>query len=354
MIITKTPFRLSFFGGGTDYNSWFEENGGLIIGSTFNKYNYISVRTLPPFFTTHSMRLVYSKIEEVYSAANLEHPSARNALKFLGFESGLEIHYDGDLPAKSGIGSSSSFTVGILHALHAFKGEMISKQELAKEAIYVEQTLSEENVGIQDQILTAMGGLNTIELGPGKKFHASPLVIKPGFKKYLESCIMLGFSGITRFSSDAAGEQIKNIQNGKNTNSLSEITSIAKEALPLFSKNENIEEIGKLLDQTWKIKKSLTSVMSNNHIEEAYNVAMKNGAFGGRLLGAGGGGFLFFLAPPEKHQQIREELKKLIQVWIPFQFEEKGTHILTYENDSEAHMYHSLETQHYTHQNTSI
>ncbi|MCR9203899.1 MAG: hypothetical protein NXH75_04935 [Halobacteriovoraceae bacterium] len=344
MIITKTPFRLSFFGGGTDYNSWFEENGGLIIGSTFSKYNYISVRSLPPFFMTHTMRLVYSKVEEVFSAKELEHPSARNALNFLGVDSGIEIHYDGDLPARSGIGSSSSFTVGILHALHAFKGEMISKMDLAKEAIYIEQTLSEENVGIQDQILTAVGGLNTIEMGPGKKFHVSPLIIKPDFKKYLESCVMLGFSGITRFSSDAAGAQINNIKNGKNTSSLSEISSIAKDALQLFSNKESVEEIGKLLDQTWQIKKGLTSVMSNGHIDEAYNTAIKNGAFGGRLLGAGGGGFLFFLAPPEKHQQIRDALKELIQIWIPFQFEEKGTHILTYENDSDSHIYNSLET----------
>lgn len=354
MIITKTPFRLSFFGGGTDYNSWFEENGGLIIGSTFSKYNYISVRDLPPFFVSHKTRLVYSKMEEVHNHEDIEHPTARNCLKYLGIDNGLEIHYDGDLPARSGIGSSSSFTVGFLNALHAYKGEMVSKMDLAKEAIYVEQTLSQENVGIQDQILTAMGGLNVLEIGPGNKFAVNPLIIKNDFKKYLESCVMLGFSGITRFSSNAAGEQIKNIKNGSNASRLSEIKSIAEEALNLFSKHEDVEKIGQLLDRTWQIKRSLTDVMSNEQVDAIYNTAMENGAFGGRLLGAGGGGFLFFLAPPEKHEQIRKALNGKIQVWIPFQFEERGTQVLVYENDTNSHINHSLDHANFETQNVSL
>jgi D-glycero-alpha-D-manno-heptose-7-phosphate kinase len=332
MILTRTPYRLSFFGGGTDYNSWFEKNKGLIIGSTFNKYNYISIRNLPPFFD-HKSRIVYSKSEEVNSNELIEHPAVRNCLKFMDISDGLEIHYDGDLPSRSGIGSSSSFTIGFLNALYAYQGRMVSKLELAKQAIYVEQVLSQENVGIQDQILTCYGGINVIEMGVGNNFQVHPLVLPQEYKKSLESHIMLAFSGQTRFSSETAGKQIEKINNGSIDNQMQIIYEIAKEGLDLFRSNADIYKIGKLMDKTWQIKRSLTAQMSTSLIDEAYQAAIDNGAYGGRLLGAGGGGFLMLFAPPEKHEQIKKALSSQIKVWVPFQFENEGTKILHYEED---------------------
>lgn len=330
MILTRTPFRLSFFGGGTDYNSWFEKKGGLIIGSTFNKYNYISVRKLPPFFE-HKTRIVYSKAEQVLDNSQIEHPAVRNCLKFMNITDGLEIHYDGDLPARSGIGSSSSFTVGFLNALYAYQGKIASKMDLAKQAIHVEQVLSKEHVGIQDQILTAFGGINVIEMGLGNNFKVSPLVLPADYKNELESHIMLGFSGQTRNSSETAVKQIEKINDGAINDQMTAIHDIAKNGLELFRENADIQLIGKLMDKTWQLKRTLTAHVSNDLIDETYNAAMKSGAFGGRLLGAGGGGFLMLIAPPEKHEQIKKALSSQVKVWVPFHFENEGTKILHYE-----------------------
>ncbi|MDH4468315.1 MAG: hypothetical protein QE271_09665 [Bacteriovoracaceae bacterium] len=334
MILTRTPFRLSFFGGGTDYNSWFEKNKGLIIGSTFNKYNYISVRKLPPFFV-HKTRVVYSKAEEVKSNDLIEHPAVRNCLKFMDITDGLEIHYDGDLPSRSGIGSSSSFTVGFLNALYAYKGKIASKLDLAKQAIYVEQELSKEHVGIQDQILTSFGGLNVIEMGPGNQFQVSPLVLPSEYKNSLESHIMLAFSGQTRIASNTAIKQIEKMNDGSIHTQMCTIHDIAKEGLSLFKSNSEMTEIGKLMDKAWQVKRSLTDGISNENIDEIYQAAIQNGAYGGRLLGAGGGGFLILVAPPSKHNKIKEALKTKIKVWVPFKFENEGTKILHYEENLE-------------------
>lgn len=333
MILTRTPFRLSFFGGGTDYNSWFEKNKGLVIGTSFNKYNYISVRKLPPFFNFKS-RIVYSKAEVVTSNHLIEHPAVRNCLKYMDITDGLEIHYDGDLPARSGIGSSSSFTVGFLNALHAYRGRIVSKMDLAKQAIHVEQNLSKETVGIQDQILTCFGGMNIIEMGPGSNYRVSPLILPEDYKKELESHILLAFSGLTRNSSDTAEKQIEKINSGAITNQMQIIYEIALNGLDLFQKNASIEEIGKLMDKTWQIKKMLTAHVSNNFIDQVYKIAIDHGAFGGRLLGAGGGGFLMLIAPPEKHALIKEALSSLIQVWVPFKIENEGTKILHFEESA--------------------
>ncbi|MBF0240375.1 MAG: kinase [SAR324 cluster bacterium] len=216
MIITRTPYRLSFFGGGTDYRPWFEEHGGLIIASAMARYCYLTVRTLPPFFE-HKTRMVYSKIESVQTIDEIVHPSIKNCLKFLNIEDGLEIHHDGDLPARSGIGSSSSFTVGLLHALHALNYRMVSQRQLADEAIHVEQTLIGENVGIQDQIMAAFGGLQIIEMGPGAHYTTRQLILPPDYLKNLEDHILLGFSGISRESSKFAHTHIENIQQGKSS-----------------------------------------------------------------------------------------------------------------------------------------
>ena len=335
MIITKTPFRVSFFGGGTDYNHWFERNGGLVINSTFSQYNFISIRPIPPSLYPYKSKLIYSKIEEVMDNADITHPSARNCLQYLGIKDGLEIQYDSDLPARSGIGSSSSFTVGMLCALYAYKREEISKIELAKKAIYVEQKLLQENVGIQDQIAASVGGFNMIKMEPGKEFQVLPLSLNPDFKKYFESHVMLGFSGQTRISSHEAKIQIRNIENGKNINQLTEIMDIAYASLKPLKEDQDLEKVGYLLDQAWKIKRSLTSSMSNDLIDKIYSTAIMNGAFGGKLLGAGNGGFLLFIAPPEKHQRIKEALKGMIKVWTPFQFEDDGTQFILNQNKGE-------------------
>ena len=328
MIITRTPYRLSLFGGGTDYNEWYEENGGLIIGSSFNKYCWITLRKLPPFFD-HKSRVVYSKIESVKSNADIEHHGVQSCLTYLNVQDALEIHHDGDLPARSGIGSSSSFTVGFLNALHAYQSKMIGKRDLAEEAIYVEQNVAKEQVGIQDQILTSFGGLQVIEMGPGSRFEVRPLIIPKTYRDQIESHILLGFSGMQRFSSDAAAEQVSKIKSGTNKSQLREIHSIAKEAHGILQRNGDMPSLGKLFDATWQLKKTLTITMSNYAIDEIYQQALKLGAYGGRLMGAGTGGFFMLFAPPEKHEILKRELKG-IKVWIPFEFEDSGSQVIFY------------------------
>ncbi len=328
MIISRTPYRLSLFGGGTDYNEWYEEHGGLIVGSTFNKYCWITLRKLPPFFD-HKSRVVYSKIENVHDNADIEHHGIQSCLTYLKIQDALEIHHDGDLPARSGIGSSSSFTVGFLNALHAYQSKMVGKRELAEQAIYVEQNVAKEKVGIQDQILTSFGGLQVIEMGPGNRFEVRPLIIPASYKSQLQSHILLGFSGAQRLSSDAAAEQVAKIINKTNASQLHEIHAIAKEAYALLRKNADLSVLGKLFDSTWKLKRTLTASMSNESIDGLYQKALKLGAYGGRLMGAGNGGFIMLFAPPERHEIIRKELTE-IKVWVPFTFEESGSQVIFY------------------------
>lgn len=324
MIITRTPFRLSFFGGGTDYPAWYVPNGGLVIGSTFARYCYISCRLLPPFFT-HKTRVVYSLIENVKEHGDIQHPAVRACLQYLKFENGLEIHHDGDLPAHSGLGSSSSFTVGLLLALQGLRHKMVTKRDLADQAIKVEQGILEENVGIQDQILAAHGGLNVIEMGPGQDYRVSPLVLPLDYRKELQSHVLLGFTGLTRFSSTVAKEQIQTISSGQSR--MGEMTGIAREALSLFQTRGDFEKIGSLLDQCWALKRGNGKNVSNPQIDELYEVAKREGAYGGKLLGAGGGGFIMFFAPPERHERIRRALSQL-KVWVPFQFETEGAQVI--------------------------
>ncbi len=331
MIITKTPYRLSFFGGGTDYRPWFEKNGGLIVSTTFSRFCYISLRRLPPFFE-HKTRAVYSKQELVDSNFEIVHPAIKACFKHLSIEDGLEIHHDGDLPAWSGVGSSSSFTVGFLLALHALKNQMISPKKLADEAIHVEQNVTNEHVGIQDQIIAAHGGSNIIGINPGEDYTVSPLMLSKDYKKHLEKHIMLGFSGVKRLSSDNAGKVIKQIEEGKIDPQMREIQSIAFEGLNRLSESAEIESIGKLIDASWKIKKSLSPTVTCDFFENIYGEAIKAGAFGGRLLGAGGGGFFMLLAPPEKHDEIKDKLSA-VKVWVPFNFELSGAQVILHTED---------------------
>ena len=332
MIITRTPFRLSFFGGGTDYPAWYSRNEGLVIATSFSQYCYITCRRLQPFFDYKS-RVVYSKMETVHAHKDIEHPAVRGCLEYLNMTSGLEVHHDADLPAKSGIGSSSTFTVGLLHALHGLNHKMPTKPQLAEEAIEVEHDLLAENVGIQDQIMAAYGGLRLIEMGPAfgeKKYRVTPLILHPEYLANLEKYILLGFTGLTRFATEIAEEQIQKMEKGEAN--LGELFSITKEALSLLQNNEDFEKIGRLLNQTWLIKRSLANKVSNHLIDSMYKTGLRAGAFGGKLLGAGGGGFIMFFAPPERHNRIKEALPQ-VRVWVPFKMETQGAQVVFHNDD---------------------
>jgi D-glycero-alpha-D-manno-heptose-7-phosphate kinase len=326
MIITRTPYRLSFFGGGTDYNAWFEENGGTVLAAAVARYCYISVRRLPPFFE-HKSRVVYSHIESVRDHADIQHPSVRGCLQYLDFQEGLEIHHDGDLPARSGIGSSSSFTVGLLHALHGLQSRMVDKHELAEQAIHVEQKLLCESVGVQDQIMAAHGGFQIIGLGPGAKWQTQELVTSEDYLKNLQDHVLMGFSGISRTADKHAKAKIDNIQQCKTTSELREIQAIAAEAVGLLKRKAEIQEIGRLLDKSWQLKRRLADGLSSDWMDDLYRTALAAGAYGGKLMGAGGGGFFFFLAPPERHQAVKEVLPQ-VKVWVPFEIDFSGSRVI--------------------------
>lgn len=327
MIISRTPFRISFFGGGTDYPAWFRENGGTVLATAIDKYCYISCRYLPPFFE-HKYRIVYSNIENVREIAQIKHPAARAVLEWLKCDKGLEIHHDGDLPARSGLGSSSSFTVGLINAVAALNGRYISKEELAKNAIHIEQNVLKENVGSQDQISVAHGGFNRIEFRRDNTCDVTPVVMTSTKLDTLQNSLMLFFTGISRFSSDIAGTQIENFK--KREPELRRMEQMVGEALFMLNdKADNLDDFGRLLDEAWKYKRSLSSVVSNSEINGIYEKAIKGGAIGGKILGAGGGGFMLFYVRPEKQASVKESLKKLIHV--PFRFENSGSRIVLYQ-----------------------
>jgi D-glycero-alpha-D-manno-heptose-7-phosphate kinase len=331
MIISRTPYRLSFFGGGTDYNPWFEKNGGLVLAVGLAHYCYLTVRYLPQFFS-HKSRIVYSKIELINEIRDIEHPSARGCLEYLNITEGVEIHHDGDLPARSGLGSSSSFTVGLLHALYALKQQMVSPRQLAEEAIDVEQNLLKESVGVQDQIIAAHGGFRIIELGPDSNWNVKNMLLPTEYLKSLKDNVLLGFSGISRMAEQQAKNKVENIKKGVTTNVLHSINAIAVEARQAFKKQADFDEIGRLLDQSWQLKRRLADSVSADWMDDLYQTAIRNGAYGGKLMGAGGGGFFFFLAPPEKHEQIRDALAQ-IKVWVPFNIDHTGSQVIFYNKN---------------------
>ena len=332
MVITRTPFRISFFGGGTDYPTWVQQHGGEVLGTTIDKYCYISVRELPPFFE-HKHRLVYSKIENVGAINEIKHPAVREAFKYMKIRQGLELHHDGDLPARSGMGSSSSFAVGLLNALHALKGEFISKRDLALQAIHLEQDLIQENVGSQDQILTANGGFNRVIFKPTGEHIVEPVIISLERRRELEGHLLLFYTGISRFASEIAKTQIDNFKNREKE--LLAMGQMVTEALTILGSNSvDIKEFGKLLNESWKLKRSLSGSVSSQAIDEMYKTAIKHGAIGGKILGAGGGGFLLVFAEPNKHKAIIGGLKNLLHV--PIKFERSGSRVVLYEPDMMA------------------
>jgi D-glycero-alpha-D-manno-heptose-7-phosphate kinase len=329
MIISRTPFRVSLFGGGTDYPVWFREHGGAVLGTAIDKYCYLSVRRLPPFFA-HRTRVAYSQIELVRDVAEIQHPAVRGVLTEMGVTDGLEIHHDGDLPARSGLGSSSAFTVGLLNAIHALQGRMMTPHKLGREAIRIEQEVLNESVGCQDQLWAAHGGLNRIDFHRDGTFSVSPIILKPQRLEELRQSMMLFFTGFSRFSSDFAKEQLSNLK--QREQQLHSIRAIVERAYEiLVDDRAPVSELGKLLHESWVLKRELASNVSNDKIDEIYQAAREAGAAGGKLMGAGGGGFMIFLVDADKRERVRERLNNLIHVSL--NFDREGSKIVLYQPD---------------------
>lgn len=322
MIISRTPFRVSFFGGGTDYPPWFEEHGGAVVATTIDKYCYITCRYLPPFFE-HKSRVIYSRMEHVEKNTDIDHPAVREVLRFLKIRQGVEIHHDGDLPARTGLGSSSSFTVGLLNACYAMKGIMPTKERLAEEAIYIEQEMCKDNVGCQDQTLAAYGGFNYIEFGGVNHLKVRRITVSAEKLKRLQGNLLMFFTGFSRMASEIAKYQIRNIP--KKNRELESMQSMAKEAIHILN-GRDLSAFGRLLHESWQLKKTLSSKITTPVVDEIYDTAMKNGALGGKLLGAGGGGFVLLYVPKDRQAKVRAKLKKFLE--IPFKFEDLGSQII--------------------------
>ena len=324
MIITKTPFRMSFFGGGTDMPAFFNEHGGAVLSTTFDKYCYVTVRHLPPFFD-YTSELVYSRIEQVDSIEKIEHPLVRNCIKFLDMHE-LRVNYESDLPARTGLGTSSSFAVGLLNAFYALNGKYASKKQLADEAIYVERELCKESGGWQDQIAAAFGGFNRIDF-KDNGYKVSPIIISPGRKQRLNDNLLLFFTGFSRFSSEIQKSTEAAIKD--KTAQLKEMLALVNEAQEvLVNDKSDLDDFGRLLDTTWRLKRQTGAKISTGSIDELYEKGIKAGALGGKLLGAGGGGFLVFYVQPEKRQAVLAAMRDLLHV--PFAFENGGTQVLYY------------------------
>ncbi len=325
MVISRTPFRISFFGGGTDYPVWYKENGGAVLSTSIDKYCYITCRHLPPFFE-YKHRIVYSKYERVSDIDKIVHPAAREVFRFMDVKKGLEIHHDADLPARSGLGSSSAFTVGLLHALYALKGKMVTKKRLALEAIRIEQEMIKENVGSQDQVVAAYGGLNRIEFAGNQEIEVRPMTIRDSRLEEFQSHLMLFFTGFTRIASNLAKEIISQIPAKKRE--LNKLRTMVDDGVNILNGTDDITEFGRLLHESWKLKRAISDMTSNSSIDSIYSTAINAGAVGGKLLGAGGGGFILFFVRPEVRQKVRDKLGSLLHV--PFRFDRSGSQIIYY------------------------
>ncbi len=327
MIITRTPFRISFFGGGTDYPVYYKEHGGEVLSTTINKYCYITCRYLPPFFD-HQYRIRYSETEMTGNIDEIRHPSVRECLRYLSFERGIEMVHTSDIPAMSGIGSSSSFTVGLLHALYALKGEMVTRRRLAFDAIHVEQDLIGESVGSQDQTAAAFGGFNHIEFGGRKDgIFVQPVIISSEKSAYLQDHLLFYFTGFSRYSSTIAAEQIKNT--AQKIDELRRMREMVGEALAVLNGDvSGYDAFGRLLHESWMLKRGLSRLITTSQIDAIYETALRHGALGGKLCGAGGGGFLLLYVPPDRQEAVKAALRDLLLV--PMRFENLASHIVFY------------------------
>lgn len=329
MIITKTPFRMSFFGGGTDIESYFRENGGAVLSTTFDKYCYVTVRHLPRFFDW-STHLTYSTQEYVQDYQEIKHPAIKNAMKMLDMHE-IRLLYEADLPARSGLGTSSSFAVGMLNAFYCLKGKYADKKKLADEAIYLERVLCNEAGGWQDQIAASYGGLNRINFNKDGTYDVQPIIIFPERKKQLNSNLLMFFTGFTRFSSDMQ----KANQSGydEKVRQLREMQALVDEAEKILEdKHSDLDEFGRMLDWTWHLKRQTGSAITTDSIDALYEKGIKAGALGGKLLGAGGGGFLLFYVTEERQEAVKEAMKDLL--YVPFCFEDGGTQVIHYTPES--------------------
>ncbi len=328
MIITQTPFRMSFFGGGTDFSGFYNEHGGAVISTTFDKYCYVTVRHLPPFFD-YKTHVTYSREEKINDLSEMQHPAIRNAMEWLDMHD-IRLTYESDLPARSGLGTSSSFAVGMLSAFYALKGQYADKRKLADDAIYLERTLCKEAGGIQDQIAASFGGMNRINFS-AEGYTVHPVIINPERKKLLNEHLMLFFTGFSRFSSDIQKGTEKSMKD--KTQQLLEMYKLVDDAEKILTdKNTSLDEFGKLLDYTWQLKRGISSGISTDSIDEQYERAKKAGALGGKLLGAGGGGFLLFYVPKDKQADVKKALAG--QMYVPFSFENDGTKVIHYSPET--------------------
>lgn len=330
MIISRTPFRISFFGGGTDYPAWYLQHGGAVLATTIDKYCYLTCRYLPPFFE-HRIRIVYSQIERCQTSDEIRHPAVRVGLRHVNLNRGVEIHHDGDLPARSGMGSSSAFTVGLLHALYALKGQMPNKNQLASESIYIEQEQLKEAVGSQDQVLAAYGGFNHISFCQNGAFSIVPMTVPPERMRELNSHLMLFYTGIKRTASDIAHSYD---MDGKRQQ-LRIMKDLVEEGLLILNSGSDITAFGRLLHEAWRAKRTLSPKVSNSCVDEIYNRALAAGALGGKLTGAGGGGFMLLFVPPDRQEKVKQTFNTLIHV--PFQFESGGSQIIFYDPEVDYH-----------------
>jgi D-glycero-alpha-D-manno-heptose-7-phosphate kinase len=324
MIISKTPVRISFFGGGTDYPEYFDEYGGCILSTTIDKYVYITINKIGGLLD-EKYRIAYKKVELCNSIDEIEHPSVRETLRHLNINEGLDINIFSDLPARTGLGSSSSFTVGLLNGLYAYQGKVKAQIEYAKEAIYIEKEILKENVGVQDQLAAACGGLNYMKLS-SSGYEVNPIILSKERKLALDSNLLLYYTGISRFATEVLKEQIEKTKEKKVMVELKDIYNMVQDGINILSDDSvSLGEFGKLLNSTWLAKKKLSSAISNNHLDEMYDLAIKNGASGGKLLGAGGGGFFLFYVDGEK-QDFRKKMSKFVE--IPFHFENEGSRVI--------------------------
>jgi D-glycero-alpha-D-manno-heptose-7-phosphate kinase len=330
LIISRTPYRLSFFGGGTDYPEWYLQHGGAVLSTTIDKYCYLMCRNLPPFFE-HKYAIRYSKIESVKEIDEIKHPTAREILRFLNISHGLEINHEGDLPARSGMGSSSAFTVGLLSAIHSLKGKMISKEQLYKEAIHIEQNVIKETVGSQDQVASACGGLNKINFLSNGEIIVTPIIIPQERMNILDSHMMLFYTGFIRTASNVAKSYVDDITSRKRQ--LRIMKDLVDEAVNILGSGTNINDFGHLLHENWQIKRSLSEQVSNSDIDDIYKLALSAGAIGGKLSGAGAGGFMMLFVPPENRIKVLKKLDKLINV--PFRFDFSGTQIIFHDPEKD-------------------
>lgn len=328
MIISRTPYRISFFGGGTDYPAWYLENGGRCISATINKYCYLTCRELPPFFD-HRYYIRYFKQEKASSIEEIEHPVVRHCINYLGMRQPLEVVHTGDLPAQSGMGSSSSFTVGLLNCFNALSGKLTNKRELAEAAIHVEQNLCQESVGSQDQVAASFGGLNSINFSSSGDFNVQPIPFSQDDLNELSSNLLLCYTGVSRTASEIAEGQISRI--GVNRSKLRRMMEICDEGLLILNRNFELGYFADLLNEQWVLKKSLSDSISGGYLDELYEVAIENGALAGKLLGAGYGGFMLFVAPQSQHSRIKAALPK--QLFVPFRFESNGSSIIYFNRD---------------------